>query len=127
MDNLNDAFRYLHLPLPSDIARSVGMGDLQGAIALIDHRLASDISPELAARLTAERLRLIRTPIDFTLNREQAIAEVRKEWPDFSEAEFDQLFADAPEIKERCWLFRDFPGVTSTVNVLKRAEKSLYC
>ena len=44
-----------------------------------------------------------------------------------NEAEFDQLFADAPEIKERCWLFRDFPGVTSTVNVLKRAEKSLYC
>lgn len=40
-----------------------------------------------------------------------------------NEEEFDQLFADAPEVKERCWLFRDFPGVTSTVNALKRAEK----
>ncbi|MBQ9787619.1 MAG: DUF790 family protein [Lentisphaeria bacterium] len=42
-----------------------------------------------------------------------------------SEEDFDRLFTDAPQVKERCWLFRDFPGVTSTVNLLKRAEKSL--
>ena len=38
---------------------------------------------------------------------------------------FEALFADAPQIKERCWLFRDFPGVSSTVNMLKKAEKLL--
>ncbi len=40
-----------------------------------------------------------------------------------SEEDFDKLFADAPQIKNRCWLFRDFPGITSTVNTLKRVEK----
>ena len=40
------------------------------------------------------------------------------------EAGFDALFADAPQIKERCWLFRDFPGVTATLNALKRFERS---
>ena len=39
-----------------------------------------------------------------------------------SEEDFDQLFADAPHIRERCWLFRDFPGVSTTVNVLKKVS-----
>ena len=42
-----------------------------------------------------------------------------------SEEEFEKLFADAPEIRKRCWLFRDFPGVSSCVNALNRAEKEL--
>ena len=28
-------------------------------------------------------------------------------------------FADAPQLAQRCWLFRDFPGVESTLRVLK--------
>ena len=44
-----------------------------------------------------------------------------------NDEDFDQLFADAPEIKERCWLFSDFPGVTAAVNALNRAEKSAIC
>ena len=40
-----------------------------------------------------------------------------------NEEEFDNLFADAPEVKEKCWLFRDFPGISTTVNALKRASK----
>ena len=42
-----------------------------------------------------------------------------------SEEEFEKLFADAPQIRKRCWLFRDFPGVTTCVNALNRAEKEL--
>ncbi|MBO7329218.1 MAG: DUF790 family protein [Lentisphaeria bacterium] len=42
-----------------------------------------------------------------------------------SEENFEKLFADAPEIKDRCWLFRDFPGVSSTVNTLKWVEESI--
>lgn len=94
MYNPNDAFRYLHLDLPSDIARLVGMGDLDGAVSLIDHRLDSPISDEMAMRLKAEKVRLERLPLDFTLTREQAIAAVREEWPDFTEAQFDALLAD---------------------------------
>lgn len=36
---------------------------------------------------------------------------------------FDDLFADCPAIRERCWLFRDFPGVSSTQSVLNKALK----
>ena len=41
------------------------------------------------------------------------------------EAEFGGLFENCPHIREKCWLFRDFPGISSTLNVLKKAEKSL--
>ena len=36
---------------------------------------------------------------------------------------FDALFADAPQVKEKCWLFRDFPGVGTTLNLLNKAQK----
>lgn len=36
---------------------------------------------------------------------------------------FDALFADAPQVKEKCWLFRDFPGVSTTLNLLNKAQK----
>ena len=39
---------------------------------------------------------------------------------------FDALFADAPQLKERCWHFRDFPGVTSTVNTLNKVSRLLH-
>jgi len=94
MGNLNDSFRYLHLPLPSDISRRIGMGDFEGSLVLIDRLLASNPSPELAARLSCERLRLARTPIDFTFDRFEALAELRKEWSDCSAEQFDQLVLD---------------------------------
>lgn len=40
-----------------------------------------------------------------------------------SEEDFENLFANYPHIREKCWLFRDFPGVSSTVNVLKKASQ----
>lgn len=94
MHHPNDAFRYLHLSLPSDIARLIGMGDLEGAVSLIDHRLSTPISDGMAQRLRAEKLRLERLPLDFTLSREQAMAAVREEWPEFTAAQFDALLAD---------------------------------
>ena len=33
--------------------------------------------------------------------------------------ELDAKFTDAPHLASRCWLFRDFPGVESTLRVLK--------
>ena len=49
----NDAFLHLNDPLPADIARRKEMGDLAGAIRLIDQRLASRTQPLLALRLEA--------------------------------------------------------------------------
>lgn len=37
-----------------------------------------------------------------------------------SEEEFEKLFESRPHIRRRCWLFRDFPGVSTVVNLLKR-------
>ena len=37
-----------------------------------------------------------------------------------SEEEFEKLFESRPHIRRRCWLFRDFPGVATVVNLLKR-------
>ena len=87
----NEAFLYLNIPLPSDIARRKEMGDLEGAIRLIDRRLESNTQPELTQRLIAERFRLERLPLDYTLNRTQALALLRSEWPECSEDQFDTL------------------------------------
>lgn len=85
----NDAFLHLNDPLPGDIARRKAMGDLDGAIRLIDQRLASHAQPLLAPRLEAERLRLTRLPGDYPYTRAQALALIRAEWPQCTEAQFD--------------------------------------
>ena len=54
----NQDFYHLNDPLPCDIAQRKGMGDIQGALRLIDAALASGGQPELAPRLRLERMRL---------------------------------------------------------------------
>ena len=87
----NDAFLHLNDPRPGDIARRKAMGDLDGAIRLIDQRLASHVQPLLAPRLEAERLRLTRLPGDYPYTRAQALALIRAEWPQCTEEQFDAL------------------------------------
>lgn len=36
-----------------------------------------------------------------------------------SEDDFNKLFESCPHIRQRCWLFRDFPGVATVTNLLK--------
>ena len=68
MHNQNEAFLHLNDALPADIARRRDMGDLAGALRLIDARLSSGVQPLLAPRLEAERLRLTRLPYDYPLS-----------------------------------------------------------
>lgn len=89
--NPNEDFRFLHIPLPGDIARRKAAGDLAGALRLIELRLAGDCTPELAARLRCERVRLERLPRNYPYPRAEALAMVRAEWPDCTEAQFDAL------------------------------------
>ena len=91
MHNQNEAFLHLNDALPADIARRRDMGDLAGALQLIDARLSSGVQPLLAPRLEAERLRLTRLPYDYPYTRPEAVALVRAEWPGFTEAQFDAL------------------------------------
>lgn len=100
--NQNDTLRYLHIGLPDDIARRKAWGDFDGAIRLIDRRLAQPDVPEaLRACLIAEREIMRRIPDDYPLTRASALAEVREHIPDFSEEEFDER-VDAGKIG---WLY----------------------
>ncbi|MGI6199224.1 MAG: transglutaminase-like domain-containing protein [Christensenellales bacterium] len=87
----NQDFAHLIDELPPAIARRKAMGDLQGALRLIDQALASGRQPELAPRLRAERVRLERLPGDYPYTRAQALDMIRAEWPDCTEAQFDAL------------------------------------
>ena len=100
--NINDNLRFLNVGLPDDIARRKAWGDFEGAIRLIDRRLAQDNIPDaLRACLTAEREIMRRIPADYPLTRADALAEVRAHIPDFTEAEFDER-VDAGKIG---WLY----------------------
>lgn len=97
----NQDFSHLNDPLPPDIAQRKGMGDIEGALRLLDAALASNAQPELAPRLRVERMRLPLLPADYTLDRAQAIAALQKEWPGCTEAQFDAL-VDGGRVDWRC-------------------------
>lgn len=102
--NINDSFRYLNVGLPEDILRRKLHGDFEGAVRLIDRRLAMDNIPEgLRACLTAQREMILRTPPDYPYTRETALARLRNYIPDFTEAEFDER-VDAGKIG---WIYID--------------------
>ena len=87
----NEDFRHLMDALPADVDRRVKVGDIAGALRLIEGYLASGKQPELALRLRCERERLSRLEANYPLSKEEAIAQVRAEWPEFTEAQFDTL------------------------------------
>ena len=89
--DINDTFRSLNVGLPEDILRRKIFGDFEGAIRLIDRRLACpDLPRGLRDCMTAQREMMLRTPPDYPYTREQALARVRSHIPDFSEEEFDR-------------------------------------
>lgn len=89
--NQNDGFRHLMDALPADIARRKAMGDIQGALRLIEKYLAHDCQRELFPRLEAEKLRLSRLGNSYPYDRAAALALIRQEWQDCTEEMFDRL------------------------------------
>lgn len=90
-DATNEDIRHLDDGLPAEIARLKDAGELAHAVRLIEDELAAGARPELAACLRAERARMLRAPRDFCVTREQALAQIRAEWPDFGEGDLDAL------------------------------------
>ena len=89
--DVNETFRSLNVGLPEDILRRKLYGDLEGAVRLIDIRLArGDIPQGLRDCMTAQREMMLRTPPDYPYDRAQALARVRAYIPDFSQEEFDR-------------------------------------
>ena len=88
---INDHFRYLNIGLPEDILRRKMNGDFEGAIRLIDRRLADDSTPQaLRSCLIVQREIISRVEADYPYTKEEAIAIIREHIPDFEEAEFDE-------------------------------------
>ena len=96
----NEDFAHLTGALPGDIARRKAAGDLEGALRLIEARLASGGQPELAPLLRAEALRIRRLPQDYPYSRAEALALLRAEWPELTGGQFDAL-VDAGRIDWR--------------------------
>ena len=102
--NINDCFRDLNVGLPEDILRRKLYGDFEGAIRLIDRRLARSDQPQgLRNCLTVQREMMLRIPDDYPYSREDALAILREHIPDFSEEEFDER-VDAGKIG---WIYID--------------------
>ena len=96
--NINDYIRNLNVGLPEDILRRKIYGDFDGAIRLIDRRLARDDQPQaLRDCLIAQKEIMRRLPLDYPLTRAEALALVRGHIADFTEEEFDER-VDAGQI-----------------------------
>lgn len=90
--NINDNFRFLCMGLPDDIRRKKECGDFDGAVRLIDKKLAGGKLPEALCRsLTVQREILLRLPQDYPYSRAAAIAQIQSKIADFTEAEFNSL------------------------------------
>lgn len=84
----------LQMGLPEDILKQKWAGDLTGALASIDARLAENLPEMLRTRLTVERALLKRLPRLYTLSRQEALSSMCQRIPGFTEAEFDRLERD---------------------------------
>ena len=89
--NQNDAFRYLHIGVPDDIARLQGIGDFDEAIRRIDEKLAGELPMAMRQSLIAHREILRRLPLDYPYTRETAVAYAASILPGFNGAELDEL------------------------------------
>lgn len=91
----NRYFEHLNVGLPDDILRRKLHGDFEGAIRLIDHKLAGGGLPQaLRDCLTVQREIITRLPENYIYTKDQALARVREHIPDFTEEEFDQMDLD---------------------------------
>ena len=90
--NVQDMFQYQNMGLPEDIRRMKEFGDFEGAIRLIDLRIADPDTPEVMRHcLTVHREMIKRLPEEFPYPKAEAIAQIRENIPDFTEAEFDEF------------------------------------
>ena len=88
--NLHDTIPYMIVGLPEDILRRKLHGDFEGALRLIDRRLAQADTPQaLRHCLTAHRESMLRLPDNYPFTRAEALAKLRSHVPDFTDWEFD--------------------------------------
>lgn len=93
--NQNHYFEYLNIGLPDDILRRKIYGDFEGAVRLIDQRLASKNLPQaFRSCLIVQREIMLRLPENYPFTKGEALERVQSHMPDFTEEAFDALEAD---------------------------------
>ena len=100
--NINETLKYMRVGLPEDILRRKMAGDYEGAIRLIDRRLQKSNLPEaLRGNLLVQKKICQDLPSEFPYSRKDALEIIRKDIPDFTEEELDELL-DARHIR---WIY----------------------
>lgn len=100
--NIHDLISYQNIGLPDDILRRKLHGDFAGALRLIDKRLADPKTTKaMGYSLRFHREMLLRLPGEFPYSKEEALAIVRKDIPDFTMEELEDLM-DSRAIR---WLY----------------------
>ncbi len=100
--NINDKIQYLNIGLPDDILRRKLHGDFAGALRLIDRRLQDADTPQaMKYCLEVEKEIIRRLPSEFPYSREEALAIIRENIPDFTEEEFNE-YMDERSIR---WIY----------------------
>ena len=102
--NINDAIQYLNVGLPEDIRRCQMLGDYAEAIRLIDFRLEqTDIADCLRNSLLVHRVIFQRLPGEFPYSKEEALAIVRKDIPDYTPEELQHQM----DLRNIRWIYVD--------------------
>ncbi|MBE5772226.1 MAG: transglutaminase domain-containing protein [Clostridiales bacterium] len=87
--------KYLAVPLPEDVLKLKGYGDLERLNRVIDKKLAKDNLPlALRRRLEYEKIIISLWPRAYPHNQEAAMKQLRDCFGDFTEEELDQLRDD---------------------------------
>lgn len=89
--NINETLKFARCGVPEDILRRKNIGDFDGAIRLIDRRLQDPDLPEaLRGSLLIQKKICRELPSEFPYSKKDALAIIRKDIPDFTEAEFEE-------------------------------------
>lgn len=84
--------KYLAMSLPEDILREKWSGHFRNAEALIEKRLSDKNLPyAMRCRLELEKNNIKLIKENYTISKEEALAQIRERIPDFTEAELDEV------------------------------------
>lgn len=130
--SINNTFEYLSIGLPEDIQRRKIYGDFEGALRLIDLRLAQESTTyPLRQCLTVQKEIIKRLPDNYPYTKAEALDIIKNKIPDFTMDELDN-FIDTNQVG---WIYVNgemhiFSGFFATLcktnhDFAKRAQMNL--
>lgn len=98
-----DMVKYFAIPLPEDVQKMEDAGYFQETAGLIRRYLSGRIPDALRKRLELELVRVAQMEKEYPFSYEQALSMLKKEIPDFSREELDELVKNS----EADWSFKE--------------------